>query len=156
CRLVSGPEMRTLTPRGWMAYDAEWGIRALDLDFTPDGRLLAAGQVNEVDFWDVTAGQRAARVPMDIKGAPKRRAGEVLDRRFRGVYRERLSVAVAPDGKSLAYGCRDYGLHVRPVRATADGYHLGPPDQHATTDNPFGRFPQVLLTGAGPTLAGVD
>src|SRR5262249_24394828 len=45
---------------------------------------------------------------------------------------------------------------VRPVRATADGYHLGPPDQLATTDNDFGRFDQVLLDGAGRTLAGVD
>src|SRR5262249_28359783 len=43
CRLVSGREMRTLTPRGWMAYDVDWRGRALDLDFTPDGRLLAAG-----------------------------------------------------------------------------------------------------------------
>lgn len=80
----TGKLLRTFKSNGW------W------IALSPDGRTLASGRTDGVKLWDVTNGREIQTIKDCIDYKPWNAS----------------SVAFSPDGKMVAYGCKDYTVKI--------------------------------------------
>jgi serine/threonine protein kinase/WD40 repeat protein len=158
CRLVAGPEWRTLhdpeaSYRPFVVGSVPAVVPIRGLEFAADGRLLAAVDNRGVHLWDVAEARRLSRLPHPAPepGAVGGRVVRVLSP-FRAVS---AGAVFDPEGPALLAGGPG-GLERRPLTPAAEGLSVGDPQRlKGLVRAVYGSRP-MALSRDGETLAVIE
>jgi WD40 repeat protein len=121
-----------------------WTPEPLGLAFSPDGHLLAAANGTEVLLWDIT------------RPAAPRRVGPPLTGHSANV----VSVAFAPDGRTLATAARDTTVILWDLSDPSQPQRIGDPlvvdPKYGAYEVTFASTSTVLASGAETTIWRLD